>query len=546
MKKGVLSFAAWCERGGKQLLLSLYDTEGNPLPPSEVSYSSRKQCKCRCPVCGTSWAQNPNHLIRIQKGSYNVFTKREEETFCPYCKGERVSPFYNLGAAVPEAVDWWDEERNDRPIWEHLPSTHKRFYLRCPECRYAFPKPVRLSDRRFKLLCPCHGKGRSRELTDFNCLEARFPLISKELDDEQNGGITGKTIPSSYKHKLWFHCPAGHSYHANVSNRTSLGCGCSVCQGRRKTSFPEQAIRFYLAKCAPDLQSGQEDPHTKRSVDILLPSQRTAIEYNSRYYHNKRRAGADAAKLYALAQYYRVFVIAEEGAPPPPDHPLIIHISVPVFQLTAKQCAEYGQFLYELIRKLFPLRDFYPNINIMRDQLLILQEYVHTRVEPNFKDTCPALAKNWHPELNGSLKPDMFPPNSPHLFHWLCGSCGKSYQESISNRRKTERNICTNCCRKLRYKRPLLAEAYPALEALWSTALNAESWETRPSASEKIAIFELPGKRLAPARVCCLSDWLDAHPDRSAEEYLTRQLEKYQKTSRPAPEPAAPGRLETS
>lgn len=546
MKKGALSLDVWCRREKKQLLLSLYDTEGNPLPASEVSYSSRKQCKCRCPVCGTSWAQNPNHLIRIQKGSYNVFTKREEETFCPYCKGERASPFYNLGAAVPEAVDWWDEERNDRPIWEHLPSTHKRFYLRCPECRYSFPKPVRLSDRRFKLLCPCHGKGRSRELTDFNCLEARFPLISKELDDEQNGGITGKTIPSSYKHKLWFHCPAGHSYHANVSNRTSLGCGCSVCQGRRKTSFPEQAIRFYLAKCAPDLQSGQEDPHTKRSVDILLPSQRTAIEYNSRYYHNKRRAGADAAKLYALAQYYRVFVIAEEGTSPPPDHPLIIHVSVPVFQLTAKQCAEYGQFLYELIRKLFPLRDSYPNINIMRDQLPILRQYVQTRVEPNFKDTCPALAENWHPELNGSLKPDMFPPNSPHLFHWLCGSCGKSYQESISNRRKTKRNICPNCCRKLRYKRPLLAEAYPALGALWSTALNAESWETMPSASEKIAIFELPGKRLAPARICCLSDWLDAHPDRSAEEYLTRQLEKYQKTSRPAPEPAAPGRPEAT
>lgn len=162
-------------------------------------------------------------------------------------------------------------------------------------------------------------------------------------------------------------------------------------------------------------------------------------------------------------------------------------------------------------------------------------------MEPNFKDTCPALAENWHPDLNGSLEPDMFPPNSPHLFYWLCGSCGKPYRESITNRRKTQRNICPNCCRKLRYKRPPLAEAYPALKALWSAALNAEPWETMPSASEKIVIFELPDKRLAPARVCSLSGWLDAHPDRSAEEYLTRQLETYQKSARPAPEPAAPG-----
>lgn len=321
MKKGALSLAAWCRQEGKQLLLSLYDTEGNSLPASEVPYSSPKQYKFRCPVCGASWPQDPNHLIRLQKGSYNVIKKREEETFCPYCKGERPSPFYNLGAAVPEAADWWDEERKGRPIWEYLPSTHKQFYLRCPKCRYPFPKPVRLSDRGFKLLCPNCGKGRSQEVTDFNCLEARFPLISRELDDEQNGGITGKTICSSYKGKLWFRCSAGHSYHANVSNRTSLGRGCPVCQERRRTSFAEQAIRFYLAKCAPDLQSGREDPYTKRSVDILLPSQRTALEYNSRYYHNQRRIRADTAKLYALAQYYRVFVITEEGAPPPPDIP---------------------------------------------------------------------------------------------------------------------------------------------------------------------------------------------------------------------------------
>ncbi len=534
MKKDLLSISEWCQREQKQPLLALYDMDKNSAPPSEVPFSSSKEHHFRCPVCGIEWEQSLNKLNRLKRGSYNVIKQRAEDTFCPYCRGERPSPRYNLAAAMPEALAWWDEERNSVSLAQELPFTHRKFYLKCPECGYALPKPVRLADRKGGLRCPCCGGGKNLEVTPFNCLEACYPKISQELDAGRNGGITGKMILPSYNEKLWFICPYGHRYKARVSNRTYLGRGCSVCADQQKTSFVEQAFRFYLQKCAPDLQSRQADPYTGKSVDILLSSCRTAVEFNSLYYHktvnNGRRIKADMAKAYALAQYYRVYIIAEEGAQlPPVSHPLIEVISAPVFCLSQKICGEYDGLIFKLLKTLFPNREWYPNIDIMRDRISILQQYTTATVEGNFEEKCPLLAADWEPSLNGTLTPSMFRANSHYKFFWTCRNCKRPYSMSMANRQKVNPDTCPYCCRKSRHESSMLVEAYPFLKRFWSAELNSVPLSLVPVASEKTGVFELLDGRVVPVRISNLSAWLHAHPHHDVEQYLVQQWRRLQR-----------------
>lgn len=534
MKKGSRSLEEWCKEHNRPELLALYDRQANPLPPSEVPFSSGKKCQFRCPVCGIPWPQAPNMLNRLKAWNYNVIKRRSEVTSCPYCAGRRPSPYYNLLTAFPEAKRWWDAERNSTPMDDVLPSSHRAFYLKCPDCHYPLPRPVRIKDRKGALRCPVCGNGRNTEATEANCLSTVYPQIADELDDARNGGITGRTILPTYSEKLWFRCPRGHRYLARVSNRTYLDRGCPICYQRHRTSFAEQAFRFYLQKCAPDVQNGQDDPYTEKNIDLLLPSQKTVIEFNSLYYHTtvnkRRRVSADLGKVYALAQYYRVYVIVEEGAELPlMPHPLVQLISVPVFSLNSKVCRRYDDAILELLRSLFPNRDSYPNIDIMRDQLSILQQYVQVPVKNSFEARYPQLAQDWHPTLNGRLTPSMFAPTVSYKFYWVCRNCGRTYQASMGNRAKVNPDTCPLCCRKSRYKSPLLSETYPFLKGYWSEALNALPFSQAVVASEKFGAFELFDGRIVSVRISDLSAWLYRHPDRGVEEYLTRRWEETRK-----------------
>lgn len=208
------------------------------------------------------------------------------------------------------------------------------------------------------------------------------------------------------------------------------------------------------------------------------------------------------------------------------QHPLIHTISAPVFSLTEKICRKYDGLICDLLRTLFPNRDSYPNVHIMRDQLLILQQYAAAPVKDSFQDRHPRLAGDWHPVKNSALAPNMFRPNVPFKFYWRCRSCKRTYRMSMANRTKVNPDACPFCSRKSRYRSPLLCETYPDLGPLWSVPLNPVPFSQVSVASEKPAVFELTDGRIAAVRICNLSAWLYAHPGRRAEDYLERHWEK--------------------
>lgn len=534
------NFAAWCKANGKEKLLALYD-KNNSTPAEKAAFSSATMRKWHCPVCGMSWTASTNKMNRRLLSHYNVIKKRPEETYCPYCAGARVSPYYSLLTERPWIREFWDEERNDQPVEvleNEKPNTHKKFFFRCKKCGYSFPKPIAPRDIDEALHCPECGDGKSREVTDRNCLAALFPQIAKELADDLNEDITGWNIRPSYQERpLWFRCPDhNHLYQAWVYNRTGRGDGCPLCSRRKKTSFMEQAIFYYIKKCARDVRNNQTDRGS--SIDIILHDKQIKVEYNSLYYHKQVRYGQEGIerslnKYRELSRYARVFVVTEweEEAKmlAGENSPLICPILVPVYIYSKKIFSLYNQKILELLQLIFPDKENYPSIDIQRDELEILAQYVNSAIENSFQKKYPQLAKDWDWNRNGTLAPNMFAPNTAYKFHWICRTCGRSYQMSMLNRQKVNPDTCPYCCRKSHFPSPLLAKCYPELKLFWNQNLNQLSFDDVAVASEQIGIFNLLDGELIPVRICNLSNWLWKHPDRRPEEYLKIQIERQKK-----------------
>ncbi len=545
MAKKFISFEDWCKDNGKPELLALYDRVANVLPPSEIPFSSPKLRHWRCPTCESTWTGAPNKANRWKRATYNAITKKPQITYCPYCHGEHASAMFNMATELPWSVSCWDYDRNDSTPEQHLPSTHKRFYIKCPLCRYKVPQPVRISTLRKGFLCPACSGGKPREVTPDNCLASKYPQIAAELADSRNGGITAYNILPSYNNKLWFRCSQGHMYSARVSNRTYLGRGCPYCKSRMKTSFVEQAVYHYIKLCCDSTQNNIVEKHG-HSVDIFLPEQRVAIECNSLYYHATVRPSfpRDIRKYCELAQYYRVYVLTESEkehrAIQAFDHPLLCSICLPIFSHTNASFVRYNTVIYELLRELFPRQNNYPNIDLKRDQLKILAQYIHCPISGSFEESYPELAADWDTQKNETLRPDMFRPTAPYLFHWICRSCGRSYPASMGNRTKVNPDTCPFCCHESRFKSPLLSESFPQLRPYWSERLNRMPFFEAAVASEKIAAFELADGTVVPCRICQISLWLYSHPNDAPGVYLAakrdrlkkkyeKQLERFQK-----------------
>lgn len=115
-----ISFQDWCIQHHAYLLLHFYQEGNNPISPDKIGFSSRKQVRFRCHVCGLSWQRTLNHIANHPL----VQT-------CPFCEHRKPSPFYNLATEYPELKAEWDNEKNSFPPEACLPHSKRKVFWRC-------------------------------------------------------------------------------------------------------------------------------------------------------------------------------------------------------------------------------------------------------------------------------------------------------------------------------------------------------------------------------------------------------------------------------
>lgn len=426
-------------------LLNEWDYEKNSVDPEKITKDSTRRVWWRCAECGHSWAITVSH--RTIRGSG-----------CPACANKVTTANNCIETTHPHILGKWNYRRNHHVTPKDVTagSNRKVWWV----CEQGHEWQAAVTSIVNGGVCPvCCGQ---RVEIGYNDLASVNPDLAKEWHPAKNGDLlpTQFTTGSS-RVKIWWLCPKGHEYQTTIANRTN-GTGCPICEKERKTSFPEQAIFYYLRKITKAenryLFAG------KTEIDVYLPKYQVGIEYDGLYYHASPEAYTKEQKKDAFLSrngitVIRVKEVKETSAYQDDDKTIY--------------CRNSGNYLYlkDVIHKIIQRIPLLSNscntldIDIDRDAASIMSQYIQSEKENSLVVKYPELAAEWHPTRNGYISPEMVSYASGKKVWWL-GQCGHEWSAVIANR--IAGNGCPICSNKevlagfndLETTHPLLAKEW--------------------------------------------------------------------------------------
>ncbi len=415
-----------------------YLKNGN-IKPSSIGCGSNKKYWWKCEK-GHNWQASP---------------RNRKTTGCPICDGKQVLIGYNdLATQFPKVAKEWNYEKNKAITPTMVTSgSNRKVWWKCKVCKGEY-EAIIVNRTKRNSGCPyCVGQ---KVLKGFNDLQTKAPDLAVEWS--KKNVISSTEVTTYSKKKVYWICPLGHDdYLMSVSQR-SMRQGCPICAQQSQTSFPEQAIYFYIKKVFPDaLNRFIVD---KREIDIFIPSKKTGIEYNGYFSHSKKAEKDIEKKEFLNSKGISLVVIKEYK-----------------FE-EEKQNADF--FVHErttfkslstLIKEL--LCFFGENsidINCERDAIKIKNQYVSMRKENSIARVRPDFMQLWDFEKNGLITPEMVTLGTGQRFYWKCRICNRSYLNLPS--RMAEGSVCAKHRNILKKGENDLATKHPELLQYWDYEKN--------------------------------------------------------------------------
>ena len=341
-----------------------------------------------CPYC----ARQKTHIKRKRN---NTISNKLAKEFHPHKNGDiKPSDVY----AESEQNIWWIGKCGHE--WEDTPYHRKHCRAGCPYCT------------------------NRKVLLGFNDVATKNPNLVKELDFDKNGEQTPYNTAFTNRNKVWWICSFGHSYQSIVAERCGIRhAGCPVCTKEIKTSFPEQALYYYIKKYYNDAIN--EDRNAiGMELDIYIPSIKTAIEYDGIAWHNSD-AGVDRElRKNKLCKDNNIHLIRirENG----------LELYDDCYCITRENTSranDISDIIKDVLLHIDNNLDL--DIDIDRDSTQIYNSYISTHKEKSLSKIYPDIAEEWHPTKNGTLTPDMVTPSSTKKVWWIC-KLGHEYQTQVS------------------------------------------------------------------------------------------------------------------
>ncbi len=438
-------------------LLSEWDYEKNTdIQPNQIAPKSNRKVWWKCEN-GHQWYATVVNRTNLGRG-------------CPYCSNQiPVVGENDLQTLYPEISAQWHPTKNGKLTPRDVTAGSKRkiWWICDKGHEYASIVKSRVSSGHG---CPyCSNKA---VLSGFNDLETTHPDIAKEWDLSQNQGLLPSMVSYGSGKKVWWKCQFDHSYQATVYNRVN-GEGCPICSGRLRTSFPEQAIFYYVKKEFPDaINRDKTILGNRMELDVYIPSIRTAIEYDGKAFHLRPENIKRDQKKYSLCKAQNISLIR-----------IIETDELKKTNTACDYCVELidGRIkhLEPAIRSLLIILGRTIDVDIDRDRNRILAYLEETQT--SLLSEFPDIAKEWHPTRNGSLLPSMFFPGSNEKVWWKCPKCGREWRTSLSERTGHDKTGCPYCSKiegaakniKTRIrKKGNLASSFPDLMKEWDYTKN--------------------------------------------------------------------------
>ncbi len=361
-----------------------------------------------------------------------IVASRSKGTGCPYCAGRlAIKGTNDLQTVNPDLSDEWNYSKNGglTPS-DVMPNSGKKVWWKCAK-GHEWQSTV--SHRSAGNGCPYCGC--KKVLKGFNDLRTLNPSLAEEWNYEKNDGFTPSDVMPNSGKKVWWKCAKGHEWQQKIYHRNN-GVNCPICYSERNTSFPEVALLYYLNKI------GAEAVHSYKEygyeLDIYIPSQRTAVEYDGFFWHkNKRKQDLEKNQLCTSngIKLYRI----REGLPSLND------TSVD-YVIQKDKRIELEKVIVEIIKDILGNSI---DVDLKRDSLEIEHLREHIEKDISIHSSNPQVSDEWNSERNGDLKPEYFAANSGKKVWWMC-SKGHEWQATIQSRNKG--SGCPYCSGRLAIK----------------------------------------------------------------------------------------------
>lgn len=389
---------------------------------------------------------------------------------CPICSNQKILPGYNdLATTHPELLKDWDYKKNIlKPTEVTARSNRNKIYWICDKGHSYETTPAHKTAGRG---CPyCSNK---KVLKGYNDLATTHPDIAKEWHTPKNGSLKPTDIVAGSGTVIWWKCPKGHDYKAKAYYRSSGHQGCPKCKEGNQTSFPEQAIYYYVQRIFPDTINRYRDIFDNgMELDIFIPSKKVAIEYDGSFYHKKERTLKREKIKYNICQQNKIKLIricAKDNAdvfnftsdytfiePTLDDSDNTTGLDKIIKELLYELESDFGwNPRKQYIRcKGMLIPKISVDVNIERDRYKIQAYKENAMFKKSLAEVRPDLAEEWDYNKNQGLTPSMFPVGSHENIWWKCKKCGTSYKKIIRVRAKLKIS-CPQCnikCKSKEYK----------------------------------------------------------------------------------------------
>lgn len=429
-------------------LANEWDYERNSSNPTEYTACSSAKVWWVCPSFGHSYEAMISNRVSINSG-------------CSICAGKVILEGFNdLATTNPKCIDDWDYELNNLTPQEVSHASGKKVWWKCHEghdsylqtvskhtagrgCPKCAIESIRNKNRKGALgNKTTRNKNRNgalgnktthkQQVVYSNSLSYKYPKLAEEWHPVKNGNLTPVDVAGQSHMKVWWLGKCGHEWEAVIKNRVRENAGCPECSKWLHTSFPEQAIYFYVSKQF-DIVINNEKPKLdgfgRFSLDVYVPSIKTAIEYDGQRWHSAKQAqDRDARKDDAcLKAGITLFRIREPGCP---DYKgcsanLIVREHATTFE-------SLDNAIVSLLLKLGVTQESI-DVDTFRDEIAINELMRRERTKNSIATLYPDVAAQWDYEKNGNNKPWMYTPSSKLRAWWMCPK-GHGYQMRISHR----------------------------------------------------------------------------------------------------------------
>ncbi len=340
---------------------------------------------------------------------------------CPYCSGREVLKGFNdLATTNKEYLKEWDYKKNiDVTPYELSSGSHKKVWWKCQRCGQEWQASPnnRISKKRDCPYC-CHNPILLKGVND---LETLYPELVREWNYERNDLLPSDVTGHSPK-RVWWKCDKGHEWQTTVNHRAN-GSKCPYCSKGMQTSFPEQAIFFYIKKAFPDAENKYKEIFGSRrfELDVFVPSMNLGIEYDGEAYHySERQRKRDLEKyLYCKSKFIQLIRVVENVNFSEENADYVIH------RETSLEDAINDLLLYVGANL---------KANISKDGDAIRNNYLSYLNENSLFIVNPSLCEEWNYEKN-STTPEMYLSGSNVKVWWKCKK-GHEWEAQIYERNK--------------------------------------------------------------------------------------------------------------